>query len=117
MTYIYLDDIRNPKTDKPWVVVRTYEEAVKHMTENGCPNYISLDHDLGMDIVDGKLECVDYDAKTGYDLVKWMVDQDLEKGDFFPDNFEYNLHTANPVGRDNMNNHFKSYFKFKNREL
>ena len=46
--YLYLDDVRIPKTDN-WEVVRNYDEFVAHIKMNGLENYevISLDHDLG----------------------------------------------------------------------
>jgi hypothetical protein len=44
---LYIDDIRNPNYDA--VVVRTSKEAISYVKENGCPNFISFDHDLGGD--------------------------------------------------------------------
>lgn len=106
MTYsLYLDDERSPKTVAPfgeWIVVRSANDAQKHIDSNGYPSYISLDHDLGDNV------------PTGYDFVKWMVDDHVElvnAGDdiAFP---QYNLHTANPVGRDNMEAYLDNYLRF-----
>ena len=46
--YLYLDDVRIPKSDN-WEVVRNYDEFLAHIKMNGLENYevISLDHDLG----------------------------------------------------------------------
>jgi len=67
---IYLDDIRNPKTDNEWIIVRTSTEAIRLMEANGCPDFISFDHDLGGD-------------DTAMIVVHWMVEEDLNSnGDF-----------------------------------
>jgi len=99
---LYLDDIRNPKTDG-WVIVRSYEEFVNFITEHGLPNTMSLDHDLG-------------GISSGYDCVKWLVYEkrlDIREVDI-------NVHSANPVGRENMeklienwNNHLDNKKRLK----
>ena len=98
--YMYLDDIRDPKTDKPWHVVRSYQEAVDMMLEFGAPGYISFDHDLGED-----------DAPTGYDLAKWMVVQDMDKVIVLSDSFKFNVHSANPVGAANITMYLNAYME------
>lgn len=85
---IWLDDIRNmPDTYDIWV--HSVNEAKRIISEiehkNQVIDLISLDHDLG-----------DY-AKDGGDgicLLDWLV----ERKTFYPVIF----HTANPVGRANM---------------
>lgn len=97
MTYpLYLDDERDPKTPRVWVVVRSYDEFVLVVESRGIPNYVSLDHDLGEGV------------KTGYDCVKWFVDHCIEKG-VVPEAVEVHAHTANPVGRDNMLGYLASW--------
>ena len=46
---IYLDDVRTPKDENYWVVVRNYEQFVETVSNTGLENIelISLDHDLG----------------------------------------------------------------------
>jgi hypothetical protein len=106
---MYLDDIRNPKTKPPvgdeWVVVRSVVDALSIIITMRYPSHISFDHDLGKD------------ALTGYDLAKKLVEMDVE-GDYvtFPRNFTYNVHSANPVGRDNIIGLLDGYFKFKEKE-
>jgi len=97
---MYLDDERSPKTNHPWIVVRSYVEAVTYVREHGIPGYISFDHDLGTE-------------ESGYDFTKWLVEQDISKKYKFPDNFEYNVHSANPIGRVNIEEYLKSYLDFK----
>ena len=74
--------------------MRNYEEFVKHIEENGLPEEISFDHDLGEDI------------KTGYDCAKWLCNYCWTNGIPIP---TYNVHSANPVGRDNIIGVLKSF--------
>lgn len=99
--YLYLDDEREPSTDKPWDIVRTYDDAVNYVKKHGIPDYISFDHDLG-------------EEKTGYDFAKWLVEQDLDGKRVFPSDFEYNVHSANPVGAKNIDNHLGAYRRYRN---
>lgn len=98
MTYkLYLDDIREPK-QAGYVVVRNFYEAANYVTEHGFPSYISFDHDLGED----KL--------TGYDFAKWLVEYDLRHG-LMPADFDYNVHSANPVGAANIRGLLDCYLR------
>lgn len=93
MSYkLFLDDERTPKTKGPWVVARSYDEFVSIIKEKGAPIYISFDHDLG-------------EEKSGLDCVKWLINNNIVVRDF-------NVHSANPVGRDNIISKMKSWIKF-----
>ena len=50
MIKLYLDDIRSPSSDD-FIVVRSFEEAVAFVKENGMPDMISFDHDQLMKII------------------------------------------------------------------
>lgn len=100
MRKLYLDDIRNPTT-KGWDIVRSYEEFVDYVTKNGVPDMVSFDHDLGV-------EEHQVETKTGYDVAKWLCDYCYENGLPLP---EWNVHSANPVGRDNIISVLKSFEK------
>lgn len=104
---MYLDDIREPK-DSYDVIARSYEEALLFVQKNGIPSYISFDHDLGCEDT-GEI------LKSGYDFAKWLVDMDIENIYKFPDNFSFNIHSANPIGRNNINSILNNYLKFKVR--
>lgn len=98
MTYsLYLDDEREPKTQRDWVIVRSWDAFVEVILEKGIPSYMSLDHDLG-------------EEKSGYDCVKWFIDHCIEK-DVKPSEVEIHAHTANPVGRDNIVGYVESWHK------
>ena len=98
---MWLDDIRIPPTSE-WVWAKTYENAVSLIEKNGLPEHISFDHDLG-----------DSEAKTGYDLAKWIVNADLDGKIDIPMTWTYALHTANPVGRENIRSLLDNYLSSK----
>ncbi len=100
---LYIDDIRTPKSefDK---ITRSSEETIEFMIRNGCPNYISFDHDLGGE-------------DTSMVIVKWMIEMDLDFEDWIPLEFDWNVHSANPVGAANINGYLTSYItQRKNNE-
>lgn len=85
MIHLYVDDVRDCPVG--FTLARTYEEALHYLTTQPI-DILSLDHDLGEDTY-GHI------APTGYDLVKRMCEQGIAVRHIY-------LHTANPVGRDNM---------------
>lgn len=84
---IYLDDIR--LAPKDFVLVHSVNEAItliqKAEQKGECIELIDCDHDLG-----------DYfsDGGDGIKLLDWLC----ERQTYYP----IALHTANPVGRENM---------------
>jgi hypothetical protein len=125
-TLLWLDDIRNPLEDN-WLIfspitpteivwVKSYDEFTSWITENGLPEAICFDHDLGMEVAVNarskgmskrksrelkKLE------KTGYDCAKWLIDYCLDRDDHpLP---LYNIQSANPVGKENIDGCLKHY--------
>jgi hypothetical protein len=95
---LYLDDIREPKT-KGWLVVRSYEDFVQIIEKEGIPDEISFDHDLGWD---EKNNC---ERKSGYDCAKWLVNKSIVIENF-------NVHSANPVGAEQIKSLLNNYKKF-----
>ncbi len=90
MTYkLYLDDTRFPPDDS-WTLFRDADEAKAYILEHGIPYEWSFDHDLGLW------------KDTGYDFVKWLIYQyHLEEGN--PIDLDiYDVHSANPVGVQNI---------------
>lgn len=101
---LYIDDIRVPATEG-WDIVRTSSEAVEYLKLNGCPRFISFDHDLGGD-------------DTAMIVVHWMVDKDLDdNGNFIPKDFDFNVHSANPVGVKNIVGLLGQYLRVKNEDF
>lgn len=89
MTKLYLDDLR--ACPDGYELVRTVQEFKDYITANGVPELISFDHDLGGD-------------ETAMQCIHWLIDKDYRINDYF-------LHTANPVGRDNMESLISSWKK------
>lgn len=101
MLSIYLDDIRDPKTNRNWIVLRTSQEAIDYVKANGLPQYCSFDHDLGGE-------------DTAMVFLKWLIDFDLDNdGQIIPENFQYNVHSANNVGLKNIQGLLDSYLAFR----
>jgi hypothetical protein len=98
---MFIDDERHPAKNKKFdYIVRDYKEAMKIFNKQGCPSFISFDHDLGTR------------SKTGFDIVKNMVERDLDKRSrWIPNNFTYDVHSANPVGKKNIEGLLDNYLE------
>ena len=64
--------------------------------ENGLPDGICFDHDLGED------------SASGYDCAKWLVDYCLDNNVPPP---LWSSQSANPVGRTNINRLLKNFIR------
>ena len=100
---MFLDDMREPQNDYD-VIARSFEEAVEFVQKYGIPTFISFDHDLGVDENENLLP-------TGYDFAKWLVDMDMDNIYKFPENFTFHVHSANPVGKANIEGYLNNYLK------
>jgi len=97
--FLYIDDERSPQGTKYDFIARTSQDAIQIMEKHGCPIYISFDHDLSY--------ASEYD---GIGIVNWMIERDLiSGGKFIPGAFHYIVHSANPIGRDNIIGKLDSY--------
>lgn len=106
---LFIDDIRNPKTVGNWKVARTGKEAFILIEQFGFPEHISFDHDLGCDAY-GQL------LPTAYDFVKELGEMILDGKLVIPENFSYNIHSSNPVGRQNIDNYLINLLKHLNNK-
>lgn len=114
-TLLWLDDGRDPKV---WVKrqfdaihwVKKYHDFVYWIMDNGLPDEISFDHDLS-DIHCSKST---YKEKTGMDCAKWLVDYCLDNKVKLP---EYNVHSANPTGAENIERILSNFKKFQNENI
>lgn len=112
---LWLDDIRNPMEDK-WlnfspidnryltdiVWVKNYKEFVDYINNNGIPDAVCFDHDLGL------LSYVDGKEMTGYDCAKYLIEYCINNNLKFP---QYNIQSANPIGKDNINGIIRNFIK------
>ena len=111
MKKLFLDDIRSVEMiyDKSvaheFDIVRTYDEFVSYIQENGLPDFISFDNDLGLD-KQGNL------ALDGYAAAKWLV---FESGlDLI--NLKFYVHSANPVASEQIRGLLNNYLKHLKNE-
>ena len=116
---LWLDDYRNPFSNPEWLVfspfrissdvkvswVKSYDEFISWINENGLPDGICFDHDLADYSETNKNE------KTGYDCAKFLVEYCLERKILLP---LYNVQSANPTGKENIISLLKNYNKFIN---
>jgi len=93
---LFVDDIREAP-DSSWVIVRTAKEAMD-LLESGKIEVLSLDHDLGEDL-------------TGYDIINWLERKVYNNEVESPK--EILVHSANPVGVDNIKRAIRSIERFK----
>lgn len=84
-----------------WKIALNFNSAVQIILKFGIPNFISFDHDLGED-------------KNAYDIAKYIVDLDLDNKLTFPDDFNFEVHSSNPIGKKNIETYLTNYINFKN---
>lgn len=97
--FLWVDDIRPvdlnriPKGYSP-ILATSYKNAVRLLElckAEGAKVIIDLDHDLGSN-------------KSGYDIAKYLVENDYPRL-----NFKYRIHSANPVGVENIRQLMRRY--------
>jgi hypothetical protein len=116
MSYnLFLDDTREPHKFlndyiRAWVVVRTYSDFCKTITEQGLPGFISYDHDLADEHYVQSVDYTKFKEKTGYDCALWLINYCQRTKKPLPN---WQVHSMNPVGRANIND---LLIKFKESE-
>lgn len=90
---LYLDDLR-PIPDE-FIGVRSFTEFINYINQNGLPDFISFDHDLGLE-------------ESGFDCAKWLVNFCLDNHKKLP---EFFVHSQNPVGKKNIESLLNNFIK------
>lgn len=132
MKILWLDDARNPFIDLEGKVpkvkdsilewVLSYEQFVQWIEKYGLPDIISFDHDLADEHYTPEYFWSNYEEnkkyqewrsetyqeKTGMDCAKWLVDYCIDNDKELP---EFYVHSANPVGADNIKGILNNYIK------
>lgn len=121
MRLLWLDDCRDPEKDD-WLVfspisrteishviwVKSYDEFVKHIELEGLPDAICFDHDLADEHYAPEMYCSkeaydrvskNFRERTGLDCAKWLCDYCIDQHKALP---PFNIHSANPVGAENI---------------
>lgn len=110
MYNMFIDDERNPVDAKwaewygviwDWVVVRSLAEAEEHINKFGFPAIVTFDHDLGDNV------------PTGFDICKLMINNDIDGVWQIPADFEFHVHSMNPIGKTNIETMFRNYLNFR----
>lgn len=129
MKLLWLDDIRDPNTND-WlnfspipkndisevIWVKSYQQFVEWIIKNGLPDGICFDHDLSdvKEIPNSNLVLASdwNNEKTGLDCAKWLVEYCIKHNKPLP---LYNIQSANPIGKANIDSYLKSYLKTINQ--
>ncbi len=111
MYKLFLDDIRtiqmvySEMEETDFVIVRDFKSFVKTILENGLPEFISFDNDLGLG-PNGDV------APDGYACAKWLVyESNLDLR-----NLKFNVHSANPVASVQIESLLNNYIKHLNQD-
>ena len=91
--FVFLDDLRDPPPGA--TLCRTAHQAIR-LIESGVVARISFDHDLGTEL-------------TGYDVAK-LVERLVAEGKIAMP--RWHVHSANPVGRSNIEAAMRSAERF-----
>lgn len=86
---LFIDDERYPVHENEWTVARDFDDACFLVIKQGIPNQISFDHDLGQ-------------GPTGAAFANWLINYMLDNNIKFPKNFQYFVHSQNPIGAQNI---------------
>lgn len=85
MTKLFIDDLRMPSAPD-WAMVRSCDEAIAFIAQNGCPNEISFDYYLSH-------------GQTVMPFIDWLIAEDKKSGGkLIPPNFKYDSHSSSESG-------------------
>jgi hypothetical protein len=99
-------------TNRQITLVKSYEEFIRYISDNGLPSFISFDHDLSYEDDGSNQSSENSNEKTGYDCAKWLINYCLDNELRFPDHY---VHSMNSVGKENIDSVIVSYKKHKNQ--
>lgn len=98
MVKIWLDDER--KSPSGFIHFHSVNEVIDFIDTSGYTAfYLDLDHDLGEYANDGG---------DAIKLIYWLIEHGYNENTYYT--FKFNLHTMNPVGRENMKAMIERYF-------
>lgn len=110
--WIFLDDERFPADNEDfdkWTICRSKYELSDVVGQSLSPiRRMSFDHDLAD-------TCP---TTTGLACAHWLISLDLEvPGTVLGRDFEFYVHSQNPVGAENIRAILKNYLEYREREL
>jgi hypothetical protein len=87
---LFLDATDVPPGDRQgWTIVRTVDEAIERVLDQGFPVFVSFNNDLGKDETEGN------------EFAFWLIEHDLDAG-AMPDDFGYEIRGHSPDGDDRI---------------
>lgn len=111
---LFLDDERHPSEVKwivmpqgDWTIVRSAQEFMTHILEQGMCDVISFDNDLGED------------GKEGKHCARWLAEVVMNGKVAFNPNFKFTVHSMNPIAKSyiiSFLNQFIEFMKSENKE-
>ena len=113
--FMFLDDdafhpdkIRHPRYYYPLIgaddlLEKVYNsELVVNTTVEGAIDYIERNNDLMREL-------------EGVDLAKWLVEKDMDDPSFLPKDFNFFVHSQNPIAKEKIYSYLGQYLEFKDR--
>ena len=98
--------IREKYRNEEWVIARTDFEVYTELAKRkSFPSFISFDHDLGLN------------SESGFKIAAELIDRDMleESWVTIPDDFDFYVHSKNPIGKANIEGLLNSYLKHKGK--
>lgn len=86
-----------------WMVARTWIEVRELIDTYGMPDFISFDHDLGPEEA----------YLNGFEIAKEIVNRDMDGVWEIPENFQFYVHSQNPIGKANIEGFIRNYLEQK----
>lgn len=81
----------------------TVEGAQDYIESHGCPQFISFDNDLMRQL-------------EGIDLAKWLVEKDMDIPGFIPKEFNFFVHSQNPIAKQKIYSYLGQYLEHRDFE-
>jgi hypothetical protein len=113
---LFLDDERNlddvqwaswsvkeKYRNEEWKIARNHQGVIDLIEKYGFPSFVSFDHDLGDFIPNG----------DGYQVAKYLCELDMNTEYKMPENFDFYVHSKNPIGKQNIIEYLENYLRFK----
>lgn len=96
--------VREKYRNEEWEICRSMMEVISAIFHHDkeVPSFISFDHDLGEN------------ESTGYSIAKWIVEMDMDGVVKIPKEFDFYVHSQNPIGKANIESYLNKYMEFRN---
>lgn len=101
---LYLDATTTP-SEYFDAIVKSYDEAINFVENNGIPTFISFNHHLDSNYTE-------YSTKSGYDFAKWLVAMDIDNIYKFPIDFSFVIHGGDYVEKHHIETILNNYLHY-----